>query len=246
MGSKIGLNVTKNYSYNFSYPKRDKKLIRFIIIHYTGMKKESNAIQRLTDLKSKVSAHYFIKNNGEIINLVPELFEAWHAGKSRWKSIQSLNRYSIGIEINNPGHLNGYRKFFLNQIFSLKKLLRHLSKKYKIKNDNVLGHSDIAPERKKDPGEKFPWNDLAKARLCKWHSLKVNEIKKFRNEKLSKNDQIIFMDNLYKIGYSKIDKKILKKNRVFVVKAFQRRYRQDLISGKIDKECFLISKNLKK
>ena len=109
-----------------------------------------------------------------------------------------------------------------------------------------MGHSDITPERKKDPGEKYHWNDLAKARLCKWHSLKVNEIKKFRNEKLSKNDQIIFMDNLYKIGYSKIDKKILKKNRVFVVKAFQRRYRQDLINGKIDKECFLISKNLKK
>ena len=98
------LKITQNYSPNFNTPKRQKKNIRYIIIHYTGMKNELSALNRLTDYKSKVSSHYFIKRNGKIINLVPDLYEAWHAGKSNWKNIQSLNRYSIGVEIQNSGH----------------------------------------------------------------------------------------------------------------------------------------------
>ena len=97
------------------------------------MKKETDAIKRLCDYKSKVSSHYFIKNNGDILNLVPDLYEAWHAGKSSWKKYKSLNKYSIGIEINNPGHEFGYKAFNSKQIFSLKKLLKFLIKKYKIK-----------------------------------------------------------------------------------------------------------------
>ena len=133
MSSKIGLNLTKRYSINFSLPKRNNKILKFIIIHYTGMKKENEAIQRLCNHNSKVSAHYFIKNNGDILNLVPDLYEAWHAGKSRWGSYNLLNKYSIGIEMQNPGHEYGYKKFNSNQIFSLKKLLNYLIKKYKIK-----------------------------------------------------------------------------------------------------------------
>ena len=117
------LKITSNYSPNFSTPKRQKKNIKYIIIHYTGMKNELSALQRLTDHKSKVSAHYFIKKNGKILNLVPDLYEAWHAGKSSWKNIQSLNRYSIGIEIQNSGHENFYEKFSIKQMNSLKKLL---------------------------------------------------------------------------------------------------------------------------
>ena len=162
MSLKIGLNLTNNYSINFSLPKRNKKLIKFIIIHYTGMKKEFDAIRKLCDQKSKVSSHYFIKNDGEILNLVPDLFEAWHAGKSRWEKYNMLNKYSIGIEIQNPGHDYGYKNFNKKQISSLKKLLNYLIKKFQIKKKYILGHSDIAPDRKKDPGEKFPWKDLAK------------------------------------------------------------------------------------
>ena len=91
MRSKKSLNLTRNYSFNFSLPKRRIKNINFIIVHYTGMNNESQAIKRLCDFKSKVSSHYFIKNNGTIINLVPNLYEAWHAGKSYWKNYKSFN-----------------------------------------------------------------------------------------------------------------------------------------------------------
>ena len=117
MYQKIGLKMARNYSPNFNLPKRVKNRIKFIIIHYTGMKKESAAIKRLQDPKSKVSSHYLIKKNGEIINLVPDLFEAWHAGVSSWKNFKSLNKNSIGIEITNPGHQHGYKKFSKKQIF---------------------------------------------------------------------------------------------------------------------------------
>ena len=246
MSSKIGLNLTRNYSMNFDSKKRNKNSIKFIIIHYTGMKKESDAIKRLCDVKSEVSSHYFIKNNGDLLNLVPDLYNAWHAGKSSWKKFKSLNRYSIGIEIDNPGHLFKYKKYSFKQISSLTKLLKVLKKKYKIKKQNILGHSDISPNRKKDPGEKFPWDKLAKKKLCKWHTLNEDKIKIYRNLKINTNDEKLFLNNLYKIGYSKIFGARHKIKKTNLIKAFQRRYRQNLISGKIDKECFLISQNLLK
>ena len=242
----MGLNLTRNYSYNFSPTKRAKKLIKFIILHYTGMRKETDAIKKLCDYNSKVSSHYFIKNNGKILNLVPDLYEAWHAGKSKWKKFDSLNKYSIGIEINNPGHEFSYNTFNLKQINSLKKLLSFLIKKYNIKVDHILGHSDIAPDRKKDPGEKFPWEKLSKKRLCKWHSLNRKKIKKFRSISVSVKEKKIFLNNLSKIGYNLKIKKIFDKNTKFIIIAYQRHFRQELIDGKIDKECLLISKNLTK
>ena len=126
MTLKIGLNLLKKYSINFDLPERKKKQIKFIIIHYTGMKSETLAIKRLSDAKSKVSAHYFIKYNGKVINIVPDTYIAWHAGKSLWKSYNSLNKHSIGIEISNPGHNNNYKNFSFNQISSLSKLLKFL------------------------------------------------------------------------------------------------------------------------
>ena len=244
MSSKIGLKLTSKYSINFSSLKREKKRIKFIIIHYTGMRSESLAIQKLCDSRSKVSSHYYIKMNGQILNLVPDLYEAWHAGDSQWKNLKSLNRYSIGIEITNPGHQHGYRKFSSKQINSLKKLIKFLVKKYKISNEFILGHSDISPNRKKDPGEKFPWNVLANDKLCLWHKLNMKKIKKFRKIKLSSKEHREFLGNLFKIGYSKFKYLNLKKNNDFIIKAFQRRFRQELINGKSDKECLLISKNL--
>jgi len=242
MSSKIGLNSTINYSINFDLPKRRKSSIKFVIIHYTGMKKQSTAIKRLCDYKSKVSSHYFIKNNGELLNLVPDLYIAWHAGDSQWKSFKSLNKHSIGIEINNPGHDHGYKKFSSKQILSLVKLLGYLTKKYNVKKQNILGHSDISPNRKKDPGEKFPWKKLAKKNLCKWHTLNEIKIKKYRNLKINKTKEKIFFDNLYKVGYHKIDRN----KKTSLIRTFQRKFRQNLINGKIDQECYLISQNLLK
>ena len=245
MYQKIGLKMATSYSPNFNLPKRVKNRIKFIIIHYTGMKKESAAIKRLQDPKSKVSSHYLIKRNGEIINLVPDLFEAWHAGVSSWKHFKSLNKNSIGIEITNPGHQHGYKKFSKKQIFSLQKLLNILVKKYKIKKKYVLGHSDISPGRKKDPGEKFPWEMLAKKKLSFWHNLDQKKIKKFREKNLiTRIDENLFLKNLYKIGYNDVKKFKSQKNIKYLTLAFQRRFRQSLVNGKIDKECLLISKNL--
>tara|TARA_E500000178_G_C16874431_1_gene685988 strand:- start:146 stop:769 length:624 start_codon:yes stop_codon:yes gene_type:complete len=206
------------------------------------MKSQSAAIKKLCSLGSNVSSHYFIKNNGGIINLVPDLYEAWHAGISSWKNYKSLNKYSIGIEINNPGHNHGYPKFKSKQINSLKKLLKGLISTYKIKKTNILGHSDIAPNRKKDPGEKFPWRILAKNKLCYWHGLNEKRIIIYRNKKITKKEEHIFLKNLYKFGYSKM----LIKNKLLLTKAFQRKFRQHLINGKIDRECLVISKNLVK
>ena len=245
MHQKIGIKMTRSYSPNFNLNKRAKKKIKFIIIHYTGMRTESAAIKKLQDPKSKVSSHFYIKNNGDILNLVPDLYEAWHAGISNWKNYKSLNKYSIGVEITNPGHQYGYRNFSSKQIFSLKKLLNHLVKKYKINNKCILGHSDISPNRKKDPGEKFPWHMLAKQQIGCWHKLDINKIKRFRKVKLiSQIEKNRFFNNLYKIGYNDI--KGLKSNisNKYLTIAFQRRFRQSLINGKVDKECFLISKSL--
>ena len=238
--------IHKNYSPNFSTPKRSKKKIKFIILHYTGMNKESSVLKRLCDDNSKVSAHYLIKKNGDLINLVPDLYEAWHAGKSSWKKTKSLNKYSIGIEIHNPGHNNKYEKFSFKQITILKELVKQLIKRYNINLENILGHSDIAPERKKDPGEKFPWKKLAKVNLAIWHKLNEIDLKKRRLKVLNREEEKFFLKNLYIFGYNKIKKCNTNLNKKFIITAFQRRFRQSLINGKSDQECFLISKNLLK
>ena len=238
------LKTSANYSPNFNTYKRPKKTIKFIILHYTGMKTEPLAIKKLCSFNSKVSCHYFIKDSGKILTIVPNLYEAWHAGISKWKKIKSLNKYSIGIEINNPGHKHGYKSFSNKQIKSLKNLLKYLMKKFNISYKNILGHSDIAPDRKKDPGEKFPWKELAKEKLAFWHKLSLNKIKSLRNLKVNTKEEKLFLLNLVKIGYSKIEKNNYKKNQIFLIKAFQRRFRQDLINGVIDQECLIISKKL--
>ena len=242
------LKIFSNYSPSFDPIKRQKTQIKFLIFHYTGMKKEFDAINKLTNFKSDVSCHYFIKNNGETSVMVPDLYVAWHAGKSRWKRYKSLNKYSIGIEINNPGHDYNYKKFSKKQIQSLIKLSTILIKKYKINSRNILGHSDVAPERKKDPGEKFPWKELSKQGIGLWHSLSIQSLKKNRKIELDQVSKKMFFNNLSKIGYV-MKKNENSKNRKFndyIVKAFQRRFRQELVNGKIDKECLIISNNLAK
>ena len=240
--------TTLNYSPNFNIKKRKPNQIKFIIFHYTGMKNESEAIERLTNIKSKVSSHYLIKNNGEIVVIVPDLYKAWHAGISSWKNFKSLNKSSIGIEISNPGHNFNYKKFSKKQIQSIKDLSKFLIRKYKIDKKNILGHSDIAPDRKKDPGEKFPWKNLAKFKIGNWHSLSQKTLLKNRRKKTTTIDKKNFFINLSKIGYSPKNSKKIKKDKFlnFIICAFQRRFRQELINSKIDRECLLISQNLAK
>ena len=246
----MAYKISLNYSPNFDSKKRKKNQIKYLIFHYTGMKSENAAIKRLTDVKSNVSCNYLIKKNGNIINIVPDLYTAWHAGKSSWKNNQSLNKSSIGIEITNPGHSHGYKQFSNFQIISLIKLSKFLIKKYKINLKNILGHSDIAPERKKDPGEKFPWKNLAKKNISFWHNLDKKLLFKNRKIKINSLQKKIFIQNLIKIGYPIKKTKQLKFNSEkylkLITKAFQRRFRQELINGKIDEECLLISENLVK
>ena len=245
---KLRMNTTYNYSPNFKIKKRKPSQIKFIIFHYTGMKKESEAIERLTSIESKVSCHYLIKNNGEIVIMVPDLHEAWHAGVSSWKNFKSLNKNSIGIEISNPGHDFNYKRFSRKQTQSIKRLSNFLIKKYKINKKNILGHSDIAPERKKDPGEKFPWKNLAQFGVGNWHSLTNKTLVNSRKKRISLIDKKNFYLNLSKLGYTIKNSKNQKKNKFlnFINSAFQRRFRKDLIDGIIDQECYLISKNLAK
>ena len=244
----MSITTTLNYSPNFDSKKRSFNKIKFIIFHYTGMKKELDAIKKLTNIKSKVSSHYLIKNNGEIVVLVPDLYVAWHAGVSHWKNFKSLNKNSIGIEISNPGHNFKYKKFSKKQIQAILKISKFLIKNYKINKRNILGHSDIAPNRKKDPGEKFPWQYLAKFGVGHWHSLSSKILSKNRMKKIELIDKKNFYNNLSKIGYSIKSPKMIKQDKflVLLIKAFQRRFRQELINGKIDKECLLISENLVK
>ena len=243
---KSSIDTTLNYSPNFDVKKRKVKEIKFIIFHYTGMKKENQAVTQLTNTKSKVSSHYLIKNNGEILTLVPDLYVAWHAGISSWKNYKSINKYSIGIEISNPGHEYSYKKFSKKQIKSILKLSNYLKKKYKIKSNFILGHSDIAPDRKKDPGEKFPWKYLSKNKIGNWHNLNEKKLFKKRNLTADKLEKNKFIKNLYKIGYPKNILFNKYKYSKLLTTAFQRRFRQELINGIIDQECLFLSNNLAK
>ena len=238
--------TTTNYSPNFNLKKRKAKDIKFVVFHYTGMKNEKNAIRKLINSESKVSCHYFIKNNGEILNLVPNSYVAWHAGISHWKKYKFLNTNSIGIEISNPGHNFKYKKFSKKQIFAILKLSRFLIKKYKIKSKNFLGHSDISPNRKIDPGEKFPWRYLSRKKIGIWHSLSDQKLLRQREVNICNSKKNKFIKNLYKIGYAKKTSKSKKNYFKNLSLAFQRRYRQELINGIIDRECLSISENLLK
>mgnify|MGYP006190512733 CR=1 FL=1 len=236
----------KNYfSPNFNRQKRSAKSIKLIVFHYTGMQSERESLIRLCSTKSKVSCHYLIGRNGIIYRLVKENKIAWHAGISNWGNYKNLNKNSLGIELVNKGHQFGYANFTKKQLISLLKITKNIIKKYKIKNKNIVGHSDIAPLRKIDPGEKFPWKEFSKNKIGIWHDYEPNFVKKFRKIKNNKKkDRINFIKNLRRIGYY-----LPKSNKPFltqITKSFQRHYRKELINGKIDEECLLIARNLLK
>ena len=139
---------------NYSFRKKNKT-VKYLIIHYTGMIDFNSAYRNLNDLKSEVSCHYLISREGKIYNLLCPKFKGWHAGISEWKKVKNLNDYSIGIELENKGHEHGYTNFTNSQYHKLKKLIKFLKFNFYIKDEDIIFHSDIAPNRKKDPGEKF-------------------------------------------------------------------------------------------
>ena len=145
-----------------------KAPIDMLVLHYTGMKTAQEALDRLRDPDAKVSAHYLIDEDGEVYSLVDESKRAWHAGVSSWKEKTDINSRSIGIEIVNPGHEFGYRSFPDKQIQSTIVLSKEIIKHNSILNKNIVGHSDIAPNRKTDPGELFPWKKLAENGIGLW------------------------------------------------------------------------------
>lgn len=145
----------------------ERKLpISMLVLHYTGMQDAASAIARLTDAEAKVSAHYLIAEDGEIVRMVDEDKRAWHAGLSSWRRITDVNSASIGIELVNPGHEFGYRPFPPAQMDALIPLVKDIVDRHGIAPANVVGHSDVAPQRKMDPGELFDWERLARLGLA--------------------------------------------------------------------------------
>ena len=196
--------------------------ITMIVLHYTGMQDGASAIRRLSEADSKVSAHYVIAEDGQIVRMVAEENRAWHAGKSHWRGIEDVNSASIGIEIVNPGHEFGYRPFPDAQIDALIPLMADIKARYGITRGNIVGHSDIAPARKQDPGELFPWGRLAKLRLAL-----PRPTKNLMDPLWTEGG---FLLALERFGYDVSD-------RLAAVVAFQRRFRPELIDGTIDGEC---------
>ncbi|MGE5722886.1 MAG: N-acetylmuramoyl-L-alanine amidase [Sphingomonadales bacterium] len=196
--------------------------VSMLVLHYTGMPDAESAIARLIDPDAKVSAHYVVCEEGRIYRLVDEQKRAWHAGRSYWRGITDVNSASIGIEIVNPGHEFGYRPFPEAQMDALLPLVADIVKRHRIARANVVGHSDVAPARKQDPGELFDWARLAKLRLALPRPVK-NLVDPFWTDSG-------FLLALERFGYDVRDAEA-------AVVAFQRRFRPELIDGEIDGEC---------
>lgn len=196
--------------------------ISMVVLHYTGMIDGASAINRLADPEAKVSAHYVVAEDGQIIRMVDEASRAWHAGRSWWRGISDVNSASVGIEIVNPGHEFGYRPFPDAQIEAVIRLVAGIVARYGITRGNVVGHSDVAPARKDDPGELFPWHRLAKLRLAL-----PRPTKNLMDPHWSDAG---FLLALERFGYDVT-------NGPAAVRAFQRRFRPELMDGIIDGEC---------
>lgn len=204
-----------------NFDERDHA-VTMLVLHYTGMVDGRSAIERLRDPAAKVSCHYLVDEDGTVLRMVPEEKRAWHAGRAWWRGISDVNGASIGIELVNPGHEWGYRPFPEEQIDALVPLVADIKERHGITRGNVVGHSDVAPARKQDPGELFPWARLARLRLALPRPTK--------NLMDPCWTDAGFLLALERFGYDVSDK-------FAAVVAFQRRFRPELIDGTIDGEC---------
>jgi N-acetylmuramoyl-L-alanine amidase len=214
-----GLNIIDAPSPNFDARELP---VSMIVLHYTGMESAQAAIDRLRDPEAKVSAHYLVDEDGGILRLVDERHRAWHAGRSHWRGVTDVNSASIGIELVNPGLEFGYRPFTKAQMGALIPLVADIKERHRITRGNVVGHSDVAPARKQDPGELFNWHALARLRLALPRPTK--------NLVDPGWPDAGFMLALERFGYDVNDAEA-------AVTAFQRRFRPELVDGEIDMEC---------
>ena len=194
--------------------------ISMVVLHYTEMESAAAALERMCDPTAEVSAHYLITEEGEVVRLVAEEKRAWHAGVSYWRGHTDVNGKSIGIELDHPGHALGYREFSEAQFEALVPLLARIVRTYDIPRANVVGHSDVAPARKIDPGGLFPWDRLAEYKLCLARPEKLELGDPFDNDGA-------FYLALERFGYDIADGRK-------AVEAFQRRWRPEKIDGEID------------
>ncbi len=192
------------------------RTVDMLVLHYTGMPDARTALERLRDPTAKVSAHYFIDEDGAVAALVPEARRAWHAGLACWAGETDINGCSIGIELVNPGHEFGYRPFPALQIAALKDLCIDILTRHTIPAHRILGHSDVAPARKEDPGELFDWADLAAAGIGLWAEPRQGDAE----------------TDLARFGYD-----INGAGAVACISAFQRHWRPGRIDGVMDGEC---------
>ena len=231
-----------NILHNFKSKNFDsrKYKVQFIILHYTETENLEQAIDLLTSQERKVSCHFVVDTNGHIYNLVSESKRAWHAGQSSWRGLQDMNSRSIGIEIVNSGE-NKLKMYPSIQISKLTNLIHFLEKKFKIPFYNILGHSDIAPHRKIDPGKHFPWKELYKKNIGLW--VEINQV---IDRGLSEKESDEFLQNLYRIGYQCPKQNDTKTNSIMITNAFHRHFAPTLIGKKPTSISLIKSKELLK
>lgn len=208
-------------------PNRDARPaetpVDMLVLHYTGMPTAAAALERLRDPAAQVSAHYLVHENGDVVSLVPEAERAWHAGLSHWRGNADINARSVGIELVNPGHEFGYRPFPEAQMAALESLAHDILQRHPIPARNVVGHSDVAPDRKEDPGELFDWRRLAAAGIGLW-------------PRQASADPESLPGLLRRIGYDPAADR--------AIAAFQRRYRPGLIDNRADAETAALAAGL--
>lgn len=209
-----------------NHDSRDGQRVDILLLHYTGMQSGEAAIARLCDPAAKVSAHYVVEEDGRVFHLVPEERRAWHAGVSSWAGAANINQRSIGMEIVNPGHEFGYRPFPAAQMAAVRDLAREIVARHAIPARRVIGHSDVAPTRKEDPGELFDWQGLAASGIGIWP----------RPRPVRWSDEEFF-DALRRYGYDITE-------RAAVTRAFCRHFRQTLLSDRPDAELAAILNGL--
>ena len=206
-----------------------------IVLHYTGMASGEAALARLRDPEAKVSAHYLIEEDGRVFFLVAEERRAWHAGVSFWKGERDINAVSIGIELVNPGHEWGYRDFPEEQIGALLVLLHDIRERWDVPNGRILGHSDVAPDRKEDPGERFPWKYLAEAGHGLWL-----EPAPAPGAPLGLGDEgtgvFALQAGLTRLGYDSAPSGQFDEHTQTIIRAFQRHWRPERVDGVADGE----------
>ena len=238
-------------SLNFSSPNFNDRpgglVVKYLILHYTGMATGQAAVERLCDPTSGVSAHYVIEENGQIFSLVPEDKRAWHAGVSSWENDTDINGLSIGIELVNPGHdspgyTGDYRPFPEAQMTALIELCRGVIARHPIQPCHILGHSDVAPVRKCDPGELLDWARLSACAIGLWPSPLPSQKTASYAGKI--DDVAQFQKKLADYGYNIDITGHLDQQTGTVIRAFQRHFRPTLINGIMDMECAALLDNL--